>query len=68
VAQKLRTHLALPYVIDQHTLTITASIGMAVHPWHGSSKNDLIRRADIAMYFAKAQNNSRLLSLQTAVS
>jgi diguanylate cyclase (GGDEF)-like protein len=66
VAQKLRTHLAQPYLIDDYTVTVTASIGMAVHPWHGSSKNDLIRRADIAMYLAKAQNRSGLLSLQSA--
>lgn len=59
VAQKLRTHLAQPYLIDQNAITVTASFGMAVHPWHGSSKNDLIRRADIAMYLAKPKKQIR---------
>ncbi len=68
VARKLRTHLAEPYIVEQHTMTVTASIGTAVHPWHGGNKNDLIRRADIAMYLAKAQSNSLPPSLQPAAN
>jgi diguanylate cyclase (GGDEF)-like protein len=66
VAQKLRAHLARPYVVDDHSIAVTASIGVAVYPHDGSSQNDLIRRADIAMYLAKARNNSPLRSLQPA--
>jgi len=66
VAQKLRAHLAKPYVVDEHSITATASIGVAVYPSDGSSQNDLIRRADIAMYLAKAHNNSPIRSLQPA--
>jgi diguanylate cyclase (GGDEF)-like protein len=66
VAQKLRAHLARPYVVDDHSIAVTASIGVAVYPHDGSSHNDLIRRADIAMYLAKAHNNSPLPSLQPA--
>jgi diguanylate cyclase len=66
VAQKLRAHLAKPYVVDDHSITVTASIGVAVYPSDGSSQNDLIRRADIAMYLAKARNNSPIRSFQPA--
>jgi diguanylate cyclase (GGDEF)-like protein len=66
VVQKLRTQLARPYLVDQHTVTVTASIGMAVHPFHKSGKKDLIQLADIAMYLAKAHKNSRRPSLQSA--
>jgi len=66
VAQKVRAHLARPYVVDDHSIAVTASIGVAVYPCDGSSQNDLIRRADIAMYLAKAHNNSSLRSLQPA--
>ena len=66
VAQKLRAYLAKPFVVDDHSIAITASIGVAVHPSDGSSQNDLIRRADIAMYLAKAHTNSPIRSVQQA--
>ena len=66
VAQKLRVFLGKPYVVDDQSITVTASIGVAVYPCDGNSQNDLIRRADIAMYLAKAHNNVPIRSLQTA--
>jgi diguanylate cyclase (GGDEF)-like protein len=58
VAQKLRAHLAKSYVVNNHSIAVTASIGVAVYPHDGGNRNDLIRRADIAMYLARAHNNS----------
>jgi diguanylate cyclase (GGDEF)-like protein len=66
VAQKLHAHLAKPYVVDVRSIAVTASIGVAVYPCNGSSENDLIRRADIAMSLAKAHSNSSIRSLQRA--
>ena len=66
VAQKLRAYLAKPYVVDDHSIVVTASIGVAVYPFDGSNQMDLIRRADIAMYLAKVHNNSSIRSLQPA--
>jgi diguanylate cyclase (GGDEF)-like protein len=34
-------------------VNVNASIGIAVHPLHGSNANKLIQRADVAMYVAK---------------
>ena len=66
VAQKLRVCLAKPYVVDDHSIVVTASIGVAVYPSDGSTQTDLIRRADIAMYLAKAHSNSPIRSFQSA--
>ena len=66
VAQKLRVQLARPYLVDDQPIAVTASIGVAVYPRDGSSQDDLIRRADIAMYLAKAHTNSPIRSAQQA--
>ena len=66
VAQKLRAYLAKPYVVGDQSIALTASIGVAVYPRDGSNQTDLIRRADIAMYLAKAHNNASIRSLQPA--
>ncbi len=66
VAQKLRACLAKPYVVDDHSIVVTASVGVAVYPSDGSTQTDLIRRADIAMYLAKAHSNSPIRSFQSA--
>ena len=68
VAQKLRAYLAKPYLVDDHSITVTASIGVAVYPSDGGDQSDLIRRADIAMYLAKARNNSSSRSLHPLAS
>ena len=64
VAKKLHAHLARPYLVDDHSISVTASIGVAVYPFDGNSQDDLIRRADIAMYLAKAHNNFQVQSVQ----
>ncbi len=43
-----------PVTIDGHGLAISASIGVAMHPEHGGSYDELTRNADMAMYRAKA--------------
>lgn len=37
----------------EHNFKISASIGIALYPQHGSSVNDLLSNADLAMYHAK---------------
>lgn len=43
-----------PLETDGLTLEVDASVGMAVSPDHGTGTADLLRRADLAMYAAKA--------------
>jgi diguanylate cyclase (GGDEF)-like protein len=40
-------------------VNVTASIGVAVFPMHGSTLDDVIRVADLAMYEAKAAGRNR---------
>lgn len=43
-----------PFKIGEHTVCITASIGVCLSPEHGSTASDLEKKADVAMYRAKS--------------
>ena len=53
VAEKVLKALSLPYRIEQHDLTITPSLGVAMFPNDGDTYDTLSMRADAAMYRAK---------------
>ncbi len=53
LAQRIIESLSRPYEVDQHTLYIGASIGLAVGPRDGRTAEMLIRSADLALYRAK---------------
>ncbi len=53
LAERLRTAIALPCEISGVSLEVHGSIGIALAPEHGTSRDELLRRADIAMYVAK---------------
>ncbi len=53
VARKVLHTLAEPFCIDEHTLSISASIGISVFPQDGTDEKSLIKHADVAMYRAK---------------
>lgn len=42
-----------PFDLGDHQLLVSASVGMAFYPEHGTTYDDLRRNADIAMYRAK---------------
>ena len=46
--------LAQPYKINNKEVVISASIGVAVYPADGPRMNDVIEKADMAMYQAKS--------------
>lgn len=53
--RRLRTVLAHPTRIEDHPVTITASFGIASFPDDAGDSDDLLRRADLALYKAKEQ-------------
>jgi diguanylate cyclase (GGDEF)-like protein/PAS domain S-box-containing protein len=53
LAQQIIDSLSRPYEVDQHTLYIGASVGLAVGPRDGRTAEMLIRSADLALYRAK---------------
>ncbi|WP_170154057.1 putative bifunctional diguanylate cyclase/phosphodiesterase [Actinoplanes italicus] len=55
VAARLHEALNAPFTLDGLTLTVAGSIGAALHPHHGDTADELLQRADIAMYTAKGK-------------
>ncbi len=53
IAQKLLNVIAQPFMIGEHTLTVTGSIGIALYPLDGLDMENLSKNADLAMYRAK---------------
>ncbi|MCI2282796.1 GGDEF domain-containing protein [Colwellia sp. MSW7] len=45
---------------DQTEITLTVSMGVSTYPAHGSTRDQLIEKADIAMYRAKANGRNRV--------
>lgn len=52
-AHKILQELEQPIVVDDRPLGIRGSIGVAAFPEHGAGEQDLLRKADLAMYVAK---------------
>jgi diguanylate cyclase (GGDEF)-like protein len=53
VAERLLTVFVEPFVINDHSVFVTASIGITMFPFDGDETAILIRNADAAMYEAK---------------
>ena len=53
VAERIRINLAQPLTFGEHELTTTTSIGIAIYPDDGETAEDLLKNADLAMYYAK---------------
>ncbi len=58
VASKLLAAVGAPMQIEEHTLSISPSIGIGVFPDDGANADELIRHADAAMYHAKANGRN----------
>jgi diguanylate cyclase len=58
VAERIQQALRRPVRLDGTTVEIGCSIGVAVHPDHGSDPTELLKNADIAMYGAKRGQSS----------
>ncbi|MFZ2490652.1 MAG: EAL domain-containing protein [Thermoanaerobaculia bacterium] len=55
IAQKIIDTLKIPFIIHEHELFITTSIGITIFPTDGNDPEMLVRNADTAMYRAKEQ-------------
>lgn len=53
VAEKLVEYVSKPYQLQNHDLSITLSIGIALYPIDGTNLTELSQAADAAMYRAK---------------
>ena len=58
MAERLTRELRAPYLLGEHHLTVTASIGIASARDQSESASDVVRNADVAMYMAKANGKA----------
>jgi diguanylate cyclase (GGDEF)-like protein/PAS domain S-box-containing protein len=53
VVDKIRTAIEAPFLVEELTVDVDASIGLAAYPDHAGNPDELLQRADVAMYAAK---------------
>ncbi|MBM7321572.1 EAL domain-containing protein [Agrobacterium sp. S2] len=51
--ERICTLLDTPFEIENNSIRLSASIGMAVYPLHAASASELLQNADMAMYTRK---------------
>ena len=66
VADKIQQRMGQPFVINEHALITSFSIGVAIFPDDGNDFDTLLKKADTAMYHAKeaGRNNHRFFTEQ----
>lgn len=57
VAQRILKKLSAPYPLEQRSVHISASVGIALFPLDGNNATELLKNADMAMYHAKSRRN-----------
>ncbi|OGS96716.1 MAG: hypothetical protein A3H31_10240 [Gallionellales bacterium RIFCSPLOWO2_02_FULL_57_47] len=60
VAEKIRSELGQPYMLESYEGHITPSIGITLYSGHLESVEDLLMHVDIAMYQAKAAGRNAI--------
>jgi len=53
LARRIAEALKPEMVVEGHTISVSASLGVAIFPHHGDDEIDLLKNADTAMYRAK---------------
>jgi diguanylate cyclase (GGDEF)-like protein/PAS domain S-box-containing protein len=67
-AERILASVIKPYLIDEHKLTLSVSIGIAIYPDDGIDYASLLKNADMAMYKAKenGRNNYHFFKVEMA--
>ncbi len=66
-ADKLLKALSRPMIIEGHRLQLSTSIGIALIPDHGDNPDDLLKRADIALYRVKESGRNGVAFFEQAM-
>jgi diguanylate cyclase (GGDEF)-like protein/PAS domain S-box-containing protein len=53
IAKKILKAMSLPFLLNDHQIDITTSVGVSIYPDDGLSMETLMKHADIALYCAK---------------
>ena len=58
LADKMLSTLGQPYVLNLHTVDVTASLGLAIYPYHGQDMDTLVNAADEALRQTKIEGKN----------
>ncbi|MGA8146704.1 MAG: EAL domain-containing protein [Gallionellaceae bacterium] len=58
VAEKIRSELGQPYLLNDYECLSTVSVGISLFSGHRESTEDLLMHADVAMYQAKTEGRN----------
>jgi diguanylate cyclase (GGDEF)-like protein len=53
IAKQIKNSFQEPFLIENHTLYVSASIGISIYPQNAQNEDILIKKADAALYKAK---------------
>ena len=59
LADRLIAALSQPFEIDSHSVSVGASVGMALAPTDGADGAQLLKNADLALYCSKTEGRGR---------
>jgi diguanylate cyclase (GGDEF)-like protein len=68
VARKVAAALERPFDVDGVELETRASVGVSVYPQHGANEDELLSRADIAMYSVKRRGKDGIAIFEPAMT
>ncbi|MBI1723782.1 MAG: EAL domain-containing protein [Gemmatimonadetes bacterium] len=68
VTERMAQRIRQPFVLHEREIQLTASIGVARHPDHGTDAETLLRSADTAMFRAKEGGRNRTLFYQPTMN
>jgi diguanylate cyclase (GGDEF)-like protein len=66
-ARRVVSAIDNPFVIDGHRVLVTASAGVALADARDKGPDDILKRADVALYRAKAEGGSTVTIFQRAM-
>ncbi len=58
IIEKMIKELAQPFFVAEREMCITASVGVSVYPFDHDNSDELLRKADVAMYRSKEQGRN----------
>ncbi|MEP6519283.1 CHASE2 domain-containing protein [Microcoleus vaginatus] len=59
VAEKICDAIMQPFILEEHTVSVTTSIGISLYPIDGQEPEMLVKNADVAMYRAKESGKNQ---------
>ena len=68
IAKRLLSSLNEPFNLDTHIVPISTSIGIARYPEHGETFEELMKKADTAMYSAKSEGKNTFRFYENAMA